>query len=102
MSERTSLFNSVSDSEFKSKFKTANELSALIRKAKREYFPGIPNMIEDIIVEDSDGICLISPDGMDFLELSMLIENKLVFLPGKARSQLAELRIFIPDKYSVN
>ena len=102
MSERENLFKSVTDSDSKSKYKTAKDLSKLIRGAKRECYPGIPHLTDEIYVEDEHGLCAISPDGMDWLELSLLVMNKAVTLPGQTKRELAELRIFIPEKYSVN
>lgn len=102
MSSRPSIFNSVMDSGSKSKFKTPKELAKLIRGAKRECYPGIPYAHENIVVEDEEGPCELSPDSMDWLELSLLVENKTISLPGKTRLQLALLGIFIPDKFIVN
>jgi hypothetical protein len=102
MSERENLFKSITDSDSKSKYKSTKELSKLIRGAKRECYPGIPHLTEHIYVEDEQGLCSISPDGMDWLELSLLVMNKAVWLPGQTKRELAELRIFIPEKYSVN
>lgn len=102
MSNRPSIFNSVTDSGSKSKFKTPKELSKLIRGAKRECYPGIPHANEYVIVEDEEGPCDLAPEGLDWLELSLLVENKAVSLPGKTSLQLALLRIFIPEKSSIN
>lgn len=102
MSERANLFSSVTESESKSKYKTTKELSKLIRGAKRESYPGVPYPTDIIYVEDEQGLCSISPDGMDWLELSLLVMNKAVWLPGQTKRELAEMRIFIPEKYSVN
>jgi len=102
MSSRPSIFNSVTDSESSSKFKTPRELSKLIRGAKRECYPGIPYTDDSVTVEDDQGPCDLEPEGLDWLELSLLVQNKAITLPGKTRLQLALLGIFIPDKYSVN
>ena len=102
MSERPSIFKSEWDSESKSKFKTPQDLSKLIRGAKREAYPGIPELTHPIHVEDDQGLCEIEPDGMDWLELSLLIMNKTVTLPGVTRMHLADLRIFIPDKQNMH
>ena len=103
MSERPNLFISLSDSESKSRFKNAKELAKLIRNAKRESYPGIPNLTEDyIIVEDEQGQCEVTTYGLDWLELSLLISNKAISLPGATRLQLARLGIFIPEKLTIN
>lgn len=98
MSDRPSIFRSDWESESKSKYKTAKDLTALIRNSKSESYPGIPQLNDSIIVDDEHGPCSIDPDGMDWLELSLLIMNKVVTVPGITRMKLAELRIFIPDK----
>lgn len=98
MSDRPSIFNSAWESDSKSKFKTTQELTKLIRGAKRECYPGIPELEHHIYVEDEQGLCAIEPDGMDWLELSLLIMNKAVSLPGQTRMELADMRIFIPEK----
>lgn len=102
MSERASIFKSEWDSESKSKYKNAEELTKLIRNSTRDAYPGIPELDSPIYVEDAHGLCQIDPDGMDWLELSLLIMNKAVTLPGSSRMQLAELRIFIPDKQQMH
>lgn len=102
MSNRPSIFNSELESESKSKFKTPQELSKLIRSAKRECYPGIPELTHAIVVEDHEGNCTIEPDGMDWLELSLLVMNKAVFLPGITKMDLADLRIFIPEKQNMH
>lgn len=102
MSNRPNLFNTDSESESKSRYKTSQELVKLVRGAKRESYPGIPYLTHAIVVEDDQGPCTIEPDGMDYLELSLLIVNKQVFLTGHSRAQLADLRIFIPEKLSLN
>jgi len=53
-------------------------------------------------VEDHEGNCTIEPDGMDWLELSLLVMNKAVFLPGITKMDLADLRIFIPEKQNMH
>lgn len=102
MSSRPSIFNSVMDSGSKSKFKTPKELAKLIRGAKRECYPGIPYTNDYITVEDEEGPCDLAAESLDWLELSMLVENKAITLPGKTRLQLALLGIFIPEKSSIN
>jgi hypothetical protein len=103
MSERPPIFKSVTDSVSKSRFKDAKELSKLIRGAKRESYPGIPELDDDfIVVEDEQGPCEVSTHSLDWLELSLLIENKLIILPGHTKKQLADARIFIPEKQSIN
>lgn len=102
MSTRPNLFKSESDSDCKSKYKSANELTSLIRGAKRDSYPGIPQLNYPIIVEDSDGPCEIEPDGMDWLELSLLVMNQIVTIPAITRGELAKLRIFIPDKQNMH
>ena len=102
MSERENLFKSVTESDSKSKYKTSKELSKLIRGAKRECYPGIPHLTESLYVEDEHGLVAIDPEGMDWLELSLLVMNKEVSIPGQTRRELADMRIFIPEKYTVN
>lgn len=102
MSDRPSIFLSDWESESNSKYKTTQELTKLIRGAKREAYPGIPQLDFPIIVEDDQGACTIDPDGMDWLELSLLIMNKAVTLPGITKMHLAELRIYIPDKQNMH
>lgn len=103
MSERPNLFKLVTDSDSKLKFKNAKELAKLIRSAKREFYPGVPEIDDDfIVVEDEEGPCEVSTHSLDWLELSMLVENKLVTLPGHTKKQLADARIFIPEKQSIN
>jgi hypothetical protein len=102
MSNRPSIFLSDWESESNSKYKTTQELTKLIRGAKREAYPGIPQLDFPIIVEDDQGACTIDPDGMDWLELSLLIMNKAVTLPGITKMHLAELRIYIPDKQNMH
>lgn len=102
MSERPSIFNTELASGSKSKYKSPNELSKLIRGAKRESYPGIPYLNDSIKVQDDQGLCEISPDGMDWLELSLLVMNKVVTLPGTARMQLADLNVYIPEKQQIN
>ena len=102
MSDRPSIFLSDWESESNSKYKTTQELTKLIRGAKREAYPGIPQLDFSIIVEDDQGACTIDPDGMDWLELSLLIMNKAVTLPGITKMHLAELRIYIPDKQNMH
>lgn len=102
MSERASLFNTDWESESNSKYKTPSELTKLIRGAKREAFYGIPYLTHSIKVEDDHGLCEIEPDGMDWLELSLLVMNQAVSLPGITKKQLADLRIFIPDKQNMH
>ena len=102
MSERPNIFKSELESDSNSKFKTPQELTKLIRGAKREAYPGIPELDFPIIVEDDQGTCSIDPDGMDWLELSLLIMNKAVTLPGITKMHLAELRIYIPEKQNMH
>lgn len=103
MSERPTIFSLVTDSESKSKYKNAKELAKLIRSAKQECFPGTPQLEDDsIVVEDDQGPCELSTRSIDWLELSLLVENKLVVLPGQTKKQLADARIFIPEVYSIN
>lgn len=102
MSERPSIFKSEWDSESNSKFKTPQELTKLIRNAKRESYPGVPILNHPIQVEDDHGLCEIEPDGMDWLELSLLIMNKSISLPGVTKMQLADMRIFIPEKQNMH
>lgn len=102
MSERPNIFKSDWDSDSKSKFKTTQELTKLIRGAKRECYPGIPHLNDSILVEDEQGVCSVDAEGMDWLELSLLIMNKAVTLPGVTKMQLADLRIFIPEKQNMH
>lgn len=102
MSDRPNIFLSDWESESNSKYKTTQELTKIIRGAKREAYPGIPQLDFPIIVEDDQGACTIDPDGMDWLELSLLIMNKAVTLPGITKMHLAELRIYIPDKQNMH
>lgn len=102
MSERANLFKSESDLDSKSNYKTAQELTRLIRGGKREAFPGIPQLKHDILVNDQEGPCTIEPDGMDWLELSLLVMNQLVSIPESTRGELAKIRIFIPDKQNMH
>ena len=103
MSERPTIFKSVTDSASKSKFKEAKELAKMIRGAKKEFFPGIPEVKDDyIVVEDEQGPCEVSTHALDWLELSLLVENKLVTLPGHTKKQLADIGLFIPEKLSIN
>lgn len=75
----------------------------MIRSAKRESYPGIPEVKDDyIVVEDEQGPCEVSTHGLDWLELSLLVENKLVTLPGHTKKQLADIGLFIPEKQSIN
>lgn len=103
MSERPTIFKSVTDSASKSKFKDAKELAKMIRSAKRESYPGVPEVNDDyIVVEDEQGPCEVSTHSLDWLELSLLVENKLVTLPGHTKKQLADIGLFIPEKLSIN
>lgn len=102
MSERPSIFKSEWDSESNSKYKTAKELTKLIREAKRECYPGIPELDDVLYVEDDSGLCAIDPNGMDWLELSLLVMNKIIVLPGAAKRQLTDLHIHIPEKQQMH
>lgn len=102
MSERPNLFKSDWASGSGFKYKTPQELAKLIRGSKRECYPGIPHLDNPIMVEDDHGMCSIDPDGMDWLELSLLIMNKSVTLPGVTKMQLANMRIFIPEKQNMH
>lgn len=102
MSERANLFKSESDLDSKSNYKTAQELTRLIRGGKREAFPGIPQLSTPILVDDDQGPCEIEPEGMDWLELSLLVMNQVVTIPAATRGKLAKIRIFIPDKQNMH
>lgn len=102
MSERETLFKLVTESESESKYKTTTELSKALRGSKRECYPGIPNLTDPIYIEDEHGVVSVDPETIDWLELSLLVMNKLVTLPGQTRRELADMRIFIPERYSVN
>jgi len=54
----------------------------LIRKAKRESYPGIPYLTESIEVEDDMGPATIDPEGMELLELSLLVMNQHIRIPA--------------------
>ena len=91
-----------SDSTSNSKYKPLKEITSLIRKAKRESYPGIPYLTESIEVEDEMGIASIDPEGMDWLELSLLVMNKHVEIPAKTKLVLLGYGVFIPDEQEMH
>lgn len=74
----------------------------LIRKAKRESYPGIPYLTESIQVEDDMGPATIDPEGMEFLELSLLVMNKHITIPAKSQMILLAHRIYIPEEQEMH
>ena len=90
------------DSTSKSKYKPLKELTSLIRKAKRESYPGIPYLTESIEVEDEVGLASIDPEGMDWLELSLLVMNKHVIIPAKTQLVLLKHHIVIPEEQEMH
>jgi hypothetical protein len=57
---------------------------------------------EAIEVQDDSGIAIIEPDGMDWLELSLLVMYKHVIIPSKTQHQLMKLRIYIPEEQEMH
>lgn len=74
----------------------------LIRKAKRESYPGIPYLTESIEVEDDMGPATIDPEGMELLELSLLVMNQHIRIPAKSQMILLSHRIYIPTEQEMH
>jgi hypothetical protein len=74
----------------------------MIRKGKREAYPGIPTLKEPIEVEDDSGIAIVEPDGMDWLELSLLVMHNHVKIPGKTQFKFMKCRVYIPDSQEMH
>jgi hypothetical protein len=91
-----------SESTSKSSYKPLKELTSLIRKAKRESYPGVPYLTESIEVEDEVGLASIDPEGMDWLELSLLVMNKHVVIPTKTQLILLGYGIVIPEEQEMH
>ena len=85
------------DSTSNSKYKELKELSSLIRRGRREAYPGIPQITQTIEVEDNLGPASIEPDGLDWLELSLLVMNNHIKLPVKTQLTLLSIGVYIPE-----
>ena len=91
-----------SESASKSSYKPLKEITSLIRKAKRESYPGVPYLTQSIEVEDEMGLAHIEPEGMDWLELSLLVMNKHVVIPAKTQLVLLGYGIVIPEEQEMH
>ena len=80
----------------KSSYKPLKDITALIRKATRESYPGVPYLTESIEVEDEMGLASIDAEGMDWLELSLLVMNQHVSIPYKTQLVLLGYGVVIP------